>query len=681
MTIPTFTSGQELTASELNNALADTAAQAVDNVQSQPNTWQDNQAFQSAILQSGAAGAQNESPLLNVGDAFSDFIASGMQWAVPSSASLTTSMTSGSAYLNSVRTLVPAVSGYSFPASNDTYVSVNNSGVPAYQSVANGAAAPAPNSGYVQTAKVVTSPIQSPTATLSTSTSGSLASGTYGIALVAFDATGYGTVGASGTVTVTSAQSGSGSIELSWVNPLNETGMDIYATTAGSTTLGLVASGVTGTTYTYTGSVAPGAAAPTVATSNAVQSIIPILFLSPLSKNSSSVTPQQCGGTSTQAILTALDIANKNGLVLYFPYISGGYSYSGGSSLDIFSSIAGIYCDSGTQLNCTGCSSNAWQFNPGTYAFQKFTLPSISNVNNGAAINILGGANLVQAYVGDISGSLYSIVLNVDSVNNECVDNTIEFNQINVCSYGPTFNAYNGSSIMQGNVIKGNFIVKCKTSLFFNCYESGTTPNWNGNYFEIQAIDALSLTNSNGILANAALNAMVFKIPAYFGGFSEYFINLAVGGNNNLFEIYANTITKASQINITGQGNMVTPYGFFCDNNKNIAIIAATATASQATFNNGDLINTKITSVSLAVPALTAGEYADFYVYHAYTDGYTNKFVFNLNSGADILVTACEDESVVGGVDGNLSPNQIHIRVTATGSVTAATYIGVLLMW
>ena len=229
--------------------------------------------LQAGILQSGSAGTGNQSPLLNVGDAFSDFIADGMQWAIPSSASLTTDMPSGTAYLNSVRTLAPAVSGYSFPASNDTYVSINNSGLIDYQSVANGATAPTPTSGYVQTSKIVTSPIQSPTATLSTSTSGSLASGTYGIALVAFDATGYGAVGASGTVAVTSAQSGSGSIEISWVNPLNETSMDIYATIAGSTTLGLVASGVTGTTYTYTGSVAPGAAAPTVATSNAVQSV------------------------------------------------------------------------------------------------------------------------------------------------------------------------------------------------------------------------------------------------------------------------------------------------------------------------------------------------------------------------------------------------------------------------
>lgn len=301
------------------SSVTQVVGEGIDNNFSVPQT------FGAGILQTGAAGAGNQSPLLNVGDAFSDFIASGVQWAIPSSASLTTSMTSGSAYLNSVRTLVPAVSGYSFPASNDTYVSINNSGLIDYQSVANGATAPTPTSGYVQTSKVVTSPIQSPTATLSTSTSGSLASGTYGVALVAFDATGYGAVGASGTVAVTSAQSGSGSIEISWVNPLNETSMDIYATTAGSTTLGLVASGVTGTSYTYTGSVAPGAAAPTTATSNAVQNTQRLLGLFPYKEGQGFVTPEMFGATGlgfpfddSGAINDALNYASSvGGAVVY----------------------------------------------------------------------------------------------------------------------------------------------------------------------------------------------------------------------------------------------------------------------------------------------------------------------------------------------------------------------------
>ena len=132
------------------SSVTQVVGEGIDNNFSVPQT------FGAGILQTGAAGAGNQSPLLNVGDAFSDFIASGVQWAIPSSASLTTTMSSGSAYLNGVRTLVPAISGNAFPASNDTYVSFNNSGVPAYQSVANGATAPTPESGYVQTAKVVT---------------------------------------------------------------------------------------------------------------------------------------------------------------------------------------------------------------------------------------------------------------------------------------------------------------------------------------------------------------------------------------------------------------------------------------------------------------------------------------------------------------------------------------------
>ena len=327
------------------------------------------QTFGAGILQTGAAGTGNQSPLLNVGDAFSDFVADGMQWAIPSSASLTTTMSSGSAYLNSVRTLVPAVSGNAFPASSDTYVSVNNSGLIDYQSVANGAAAPTPASGYVQTAKVVTSPIQSPTATLSTSTSGSLASGTYGIALVAFDATGYGAVGASGTVAVTSAQSGSGSIEISWVNPLNETSMDVYATTAGSTTLGLVASGVTGTTYTYTGSVAPGVAAPTVATSNAIQQS---LILAPRITFSNLLSMESFGCIGDAKEFTAI------------ASISSG-STNITTSLAIFS-----VDDIGKTLAISGAGDNGRPLNSIIISFSSPTSVSIQT----PATNTVSGVNL-----------------------------------------------------------------------------------------------------------------------------------------------------------------------------------------------------------------------------------------------------------------------------------------------
>ncbi len=144
-----FTPGEILTADAMNNIQSDAASVSQENTFAQPQT------FDAAINQSTSAGANNQTPLLNIADIFSDFIASGVQWTVPSSATFTTNMTSGVAILNGQRTVISSAS-YTFPASSDTYVSINNSGEINYDSVANGATPPSPPSGYVQTAKVVT---------------------------------------------------------------------------------------------------------------------------------------------------------------------------------------------------------------------------------------------------------------------------------------------------------------------------------------------------------------------------------------------------------------------------------------------------------------------------------------------------------------------------------------------
>jgi hypothetical protein len=303
-----YVAGEQLTAADLNADFAECAS--VGSV----NTFGADQTFDGAINQTASAGTNNETPLLNASDVFSDFIASGMQWALPSPASLTSSMNAGVSYLNGQRTIVPAVSSNTFPASSDTYVSFNNSGNANYASVTNGATAPTAPSGYVQTAKIVTSPIISPTPTLSASTAaGTLVAGTYEYQLVAYDATGYGLPSTAVSITTTAT----GEVILTWVNPLNETSMSIYGRVAGS--IGLLASGVTGTTWTDTGANSVGAAPPTAATSNAVQGVMPILLFGAVVFNSKEKNVSDFGADPTgenysdSAFYTAL---NSGGLII-----------------------------------------------------------------------------------------------------------------------------------------------------------------------------------------------------------------------------------------------------------------------------------------------------------------------------------------------------------------------------
>jgi len=257
------------------------------------------------IAQIAGTGTDNETPFLQAADLFTPWVVNGLLTPVPSPASLTGDLSPGVAYVSGQRIVGPSSVTDTFSGSSDTYVDLNYNGLLTYTAVANGAASPslAPNSLRLE--KVVTSPILSPTPTLTAGTSGTLASGTYQGALVAFDATGYGVASTAVSIAVTA----SGSIDFAWANPQNETSMGIYVTADGSTTLGLVASGVTGTTYTYTGAVAPGTAPPTVATSNAIQSVDQLAPLYPsLAVSSLAVTKLTLSGLVVSSTTTAGNI-------------------------------------------------------------------------------------------------------------------------------------------------------------------------------------------------------------------------------------------------------------------------------------------------------------------------------------------------------------------------------------
>ena len=153
MTIPVFTSGTILTAAELNTALTDAAALPM----TQPNTWADAQTFDAPIIQTPGQGANNQGPFLQASDMVSDYIVSGINPTVPSPASLTMTIPAGTAYVLGQRTLLQAAVADTYPASSDTYFSMTNTGVGAFASVANGAAAPAAPANAINLLKVVTS--------------------------------------------------------------------------------------------------------------------------------------------------------------------------------------------------------------------------------------------------------------------------------------------------------------------------------------------------------------------------------------------------------------------------------------------------------------------------------------------------------------------------------------------
>lgn len=102
----------------------------------------------------GTAMATEANPYIRMSESLGDFIASGCVWSATSG--LTGAMTAGIEYVAGKRIVVSAITSYTFTASKDTYVYLDNTGNPQYNPQANGAAQPATPAGNVLVAIVVT---------------------------------------------------------------------------------------------------------------------------------------------------------------------------------------------------------------------------------------------------------------------------------------------------------------------------------------------------------------------------------------------------------------------------------------------------------------------------------------------------------------------------------------------
>lgn len=130
------------------------AGSEIDNNFSVPQT------FGAAIIQPASAGANNQTPFLQAGDMIGAYVVDGLLDTVPSTASLTSTMPGGTAYVQGGSVLQRVVSPgatYTYAASSDTYVDLSYTGVLTYSAVANGATAPAVAANSLRLEKVVTS--------------------------------------------------------------------------------------------------------------------------------------------------------------------------------------------------------------------------------------------------------------------------------------------------------------------------------------------------------------------------------------------------------------------------------------------------------------------------------------------------------------------------------------------
>lgn len=396
------------------------------------------------------------------------------------------------------------------------------------------------------------------------------------------------------------------------------------------------------------------------------------------------LTPQHFGAVPgsdcTTAMQKSLAAAKLAACGWHFPNAQGLYKYNSSSPLQITTAIS-ITNDGSATIDGTGSTGDCFQFQAGTYAGNKYDFPNVQNFTSGIAIRNLDGANEVFGKIGKISGCAGGISLETTTTagggTDTCVDNTYWFEQIDSCGFGTQLLAVDASSALQGNCFYGNFISRCTNSIYFNGPAS-VTPGWQGNYWEVQAIDGFSGTNSRGIYApNGGINGQTVKCPTYFGGFSLEYINVGPNSNQNTFEVYFNSLADYTKLSINGIGNFVRPYGANATI-RSVPLTAETASNSRSSFNGGNPVVDSTQTLSLAIPSLSAGATIDFYSYSPYTDGYSSKFWLQMIDSQGLIPITVEDASVVAGTDGNTVANQVHIRLMAVTAVTAHTALAIL---
>lgn len=391
-------------------------------------------------------------------------------------------------------------------------------------------------------------------------------------------------------------------------------------------------------------------------------------FVSPLDFGPVDLTGKADATATVQAAILA---SLSYGVPAVFP--AGTYKLS---STIAISPGTSVDCDAGAIWDFTGAAGDGVQLLPGFHSPWAMRFGVIRNAAAGAGLNLYGAQQATVRFQ-YIQGCQDGVKLSADAANTQCSANDVGGLLILSTTNGVVVSAAVAGDDMQLNKVRVVQIDFCTNGLVFSA-PNGVNPNWTFNLFELEGIAGENAAGSTGITApngNQVSNCTIL-CRNFFSQFASHWINLP-SCSSNWIELKCDpTLSTPGDVVVLGESNYVvnTNYAAWPAALNSAPIAMATASGSRGTWNGGVLVTTRRTHCSVTVGALTAGQTADFYMYHAFLTGLTGAVSASPRWTAAMMIIAVEDESEVAGVDGQFSANQLHVRVMATGAVSAGTY-------
>ena len=360
---------------------------------------------------------------------------------------------------------------------------------------------------------------------------------------------------------------------------------------------------------------------------------------------------------------------------IYFPI--GNYYVTSGI---VFTTNVGIDCDSSTIITASANTFPVVTLAPSNYSNAVLNIPSIV----GGSIGLyLYGTALAKINIANIANSVDGLVLALDNTNKTCADNVINFTVINGCSGSAIKFAYNATTtsgtLMQGNQIKGNFIVSCKYGTQFYDVNNGSLTNlpWDDTEVDVFAVDLANIAGSICIYGNPSLPPArsTFKHRGFFGAADIYIKGSA---NNNFFQLAFPSPPEYAKMQLTGGGNRIIECSAGWQTFVPPYPEMTTTYNTISTFNSGSPLqsNRVIMQFTLAT-TLATNTTKSFWFYHPLMTQYRPKVTYEVlwDMGFTPMIVAFCNETSTPGLASNPYPFQGTIELYAIAAVSAGTYL------